>query len=178
MLEVFKTNQQVRSMYSIEESIVAVYCCVDEGLKLLTPGCSSRSRGFEPKLSDAEVLTMEIVAEFQGIDQDKAIWQYFRRHWQAWFPQLSSRSSFVRHSANLWQYKQRLEQHLAATLGAVEDNIHLIDGLPMRLCCLTYAPRCQSFRGGADYGYCAAKDEHFYGFRVHLHLSFNGVISD
>jgi hypothetical protein len=164
-------------MFSIEEFIIAVYCCVDEELKVLTKGNSTRSRGFEPKLSDAEVLTMEIVAEFQGIDEDKGIWQYFRRHWQGWFPELSSRSSFVRHSANLWQYKQRLQQQLAVTLGAFEDDIHLVDGLPMRLCCLTYAPRCQTFRGVADYGYCAAKDEHFYGFRGHLNLSFNGVIT-
>jgi hypothetical protein len=60
-------------MFSMEEFIIAVYCCVDEELKILTTGKSPRSRGFEPKLSDAEVLTMEVVAEFQGIDEDKAI---------------------------------------------------------------------------------------------------------
>jgi hypothetical protein len=54
-------------MFSIEEFIIAIYCCVDEELKVLTQGRSTRSRGFEPKLSDAKVLTMEIVVEFQGI---------------------------------------------------------------------------------------------------------------
>jgi hypothetical protein len=37
-------------------------------------------RTFEFSLSDSEVITMEIVAEFQGIDTDKVTWQYFRRH--------------------------------------------------------------------------------------------------
>jgi Transposase DDE domain len=164
-------------MFTMDEFIIAVYCCVDDCLKTLTNGQSPRRRGFEPRLSDAEVLTMEIVAEYQGIDQDKAIWQYFGRHWRAWFPQLPSRSSFTRHSANLWHYKQQLQQQLASLLGAFEDDVHLIDGLPMRLCCLTYAPRCQSFQGIADYGYCASKNEFFYGFHGHLNISLNGVIT-
>jgi hypothetical protein len=33
-----------------------------------------------PKLSDAEVITMEIVGEFMVKDQDKGIWRYFRNH--------------------------------------------------------------------------------------------------
>jgi IS5 family transposase len=164
-------------MYSIEEFIIAVYCCVDDGLRKLTQEEPIRGRGFEPGLSDAEVLTMEIVGEYQHIDRDKGLWSYFRRHWQSWFPNLSSRSSFVRQAANLWQYKQRLQQQLASELGAFEDDVHLIDGLPMPLCCLTYASRCQSFQGVAAFGYCAAKDESFYGFRGHLCISLSGVIT-
>ncbi len=131
-------------MYSVEEFIIAVYCCVDDELKALTQGKPIRGRGFEPGLSDAEVVTMEIVGEYQHYDSDKGIWSYFRRHWRSWFPQLSSRSSFVRQAANLWQYKQRLQQQLAVKLGAFADEVHLIDGLPMRLCCFTYARRCLS----------------------------------
>ena len=164
-------------MYSIEEFIIAVYCCVEDELQTLTQAQPIRSRGFEPGLSDAEVLAMEIVGEYQNYDSDKGIWSYFRRHWHSWFPKLSSRSTFVRQAANLWQYKHRLQQRLAAALGAFEEDVHLIDGLPMRLCCLTHAGRCQSFQGVAAYGYCAAKDEKFYGFRGHLNVSLNGVIT-
>ena len=164
-------------MYTFEEFIIAVYCEVEDALKVLTSGQPLRSRGFAPGLSDAEVIAMEIIAEYQGIDADKAIWRYFQRHWLTWFPQLPGRSNFVRQSANLWQYKQLIQQQLAVRLGAFADDVHLIDGLPMRLCCVTYAPRCQSFQGIASYGYCAAKDEFFYGFRGHLNVSLNGVIT-
>jgi hypothetical protein len=27
-------------------------------------------------------MTMEIAAEYQGIDTDQGIWQYFQRHWK------------------------------------------------------------------------------------------------
>jgi IS5 family transposase len=164
-------------MLSMEDFITAVFCCVDDLLNEVTNGKPMRSRGFQPSLSDSEVITMEIVAEFQGIDTDKGIWQYFRRHWFSMFPQLKSRSTFVRQAANLWQYKQELQQVLARELDALSDNTHIIDGIPIPLCCFTRAPGCRSFRGEASYGYCAAKKETYYGFHGHLLISASGVIT-
>jgi hypothetical protein len=66
---------------------------------------------------------MEIVGEYRGIDADKEIWKYFRDHWLSLFPRIPSRSTFVRQAANLWQYKQRLQQRLASQLGAFEDGV-------------------------------------------------------
>ena len=39
-----------------------------------------------PKLSDAEVITMEIMGKFMGKDHDKGIWRYFHNLWHGWFP--------------------------------------------------------------------------------------------
>lgn len=164
-------------MFSIEEFIIAVFCCVDDWLKSITQEYPIQRPGFAPSLFESAVITMEIVGEFQGIDADKGIWQYFRRHWSALFPRLKSRSSFVRQAANLWQYKQLLQQELAEQLGAWSDGVHLIDGIPIPLCCVTRACRCRSFKGQADYGYCAAKDEIYYGFHGHLLVSSSGIIT-
>lgn len=164
-------------MFSIEEFIIAVFCCVDDLLQEITQGRPIRAKGFAPALADSEVITMEIVAEYQGIDADQGIWKYFRRHWLALFPGLSSRSAFVRQAANLWQYKELLQQRLAASLGAFADPIHLVDGIPIPLCCFSRAPRCRRFKGEATYGYCAAKKQTYYGFHGHLLISATGVIS-
>ncbi len=45
-----------------------------------------RRRGPQPELSDSEVLTMEIVGEFLGIDSEKGLYAYFKRHDSEWFP--------------------------------------------------------------------------------------------
>ena len=63
-------------------------------------------------MGDDEVLTMEIVGEFLGMDQDTKIYHDFKTHWNHFFPRFSDRSAFVRQSANLWQVKQRLQKHL------------------------------------------------------------------
>lgn len=164
-------------MFTIEEFIIAVFCCVDDLLQQITHGQPIRLKGFMPALADSEVLTMEIVSEYQGIDADQAIWKYYRRHWLALFPGLNSRWAFVRQAANLWQYKALLQQRLAAQLGAFMDPVHLVDGIPIPLCSFTRAPQCRSFQGEAAYGYCAAKKQTYYGFYGHLLISATGVIT-
>ena len=160
-------------MFSIDEFIIAVFCCITDQMK----GQKIRSRGFAPALSDSEVLTMEIVAEYLGIDTDKGIWQYFHQHWLSWFPQMPSRSTFVRQAANLWAYKEQIQQCLAAKLGGFGATLHLIDGFPLPLCCFTRACHCRLFEGEADYGHCAAKNLTYYGFHGHLLISDTGVIT-
>ena len=164
-------------MFSTEDFIITVFCCVDDLWNQVTQGRTVRQRGFSPSLSDSEVITMEIVGEFLRIDTDKGIWNYFRGHWQKLFPQIKSRSTFVRQAANLWCYKQELQKLLAQQLGGFDDSIHLIDGLPIPLCHYQRAKNCRLFLGEAGFGYCAAKDEKYYGFRGHLVISLEGVIT-
>ena len=133
-------------MFSMEYFIIAVFCKIDELLKEITVSQKVRAKGFAPALSDSEVITMEIVAEYRGIETDIGIWQYFREHWQECFPPLNSRTTFVRQAANLWQYKAMLQQKLAQQLGALNDDLHLIDGVPIPLCYLCRVSRCRIFR--------------------------------
>ena len=57
--------------------IIKTYVLIDDFLKTLP---LLRKRGPSPQLSDAEVITMEIVGEFLGHGSDKRIYDYFRTH--------------------------------------------------------------------------------------------------
>lgn len=63
-------------MFSMEELIVVVLCCVDDLWQEITQGQPIRQGGFTPALSDPEISTMEIGAEFLGICPQKQLWQY------------------------------------------------------------------------------------------------------
>ena len=78
--------------------IITVYCTIDEWLRGQPP---CRQRGFAPALSDGEVLTIEVVGEFLGIDTDTGLYRSFCRHYAAWFPALPrrDRSTFARQAA-------------------------------------------------------------------------------
>lgn len=71
---------------SVDNFIISVYCLVDEMTKKMFYAQKLRQRGFAPQLSDSEVITMQVVAEFLGIDTDKGAWEYFGQHWKHWFP--------------------------------------------------------------------------------------------
>jgi hypothetical protein len=153
-----------------------VFCLVEELFEEVTGGVKLRTRGFAPRLSDSEVITMEIVGEFFGYEGDKAIWDYFKRHWMAWFPALGDRSTFLRQAANLWRIKQLIHQRWVAKRGARTADGHIIDGFPIAVCKLVRAPRSHILPVEADYGYCAAKDEYYYGLKAHVLIDLRGVI--
>jgi hypothetical protein len=161
----------------IEDFIITVFCIIDDALEKLLGGKKLRKRGRLPKLTDSEIITMEIVGEFLGKDSDKSIWEYFRSHWRHFFPTLPDRSNFVRQAANLHAVKHMLQERLATALGALADSLHLIDGFPMPVCEFARAYFSKVFDGSVAYGYCAAKKKHYYGFRGHLVISSIGVIT-
>ena len=88
----------------LEDFIIDVYCLIADWLNKLP--VVLRQRGFAPAFSDVEVLTLEVVTELMGYEQDKQAWAYFHRHWLEWFPQLPSRSTYVRQAAHWWRVKQ------------------------------------------------------------------------
>ena len=154
--------------------IVTVFCLVDDQLK----GRRIRQRGPAPKLADSEVLTIEIVGEFLGLDTDKAIHSFFRRHYGEWFPTLGEvhRSTFARQAANLWKVKERLWQELLA-LTPHHPTFAICDSFPLPACLFARAYRCKRFKGEAAFGKDILLKQTFYGFRVHVRVCWPGLIS-
>lgn len=162
---------------SVEDFIINVYCLVDEMLKNIVSGYKLRKRGFKPMVSDSEIITMQVTAEFLGIDTDKGAWEYFSQHWKHWFPMLGSRANYAKHTANVWQVTQQLQKELAKKLGAFTDSLHMADGLPIPVCHFKRAYFSRIFSGEAAYGYCASKGETYYGFKGNLVINSEGVVT-
>lgn len=161
----------------IEDFIITIFCLIDGHLEKMLRGKKLRQRGPAPGLRDSEVITIEIVGEFLGMDCDKTIWEYFKRHWLHFFPKIPYRSNFAKQAANLHIVKRLLQESLAAELNAYEDSLHIIDGLPIPICNFARAHFSRNFKGEVAYGYCAAKKESYYGFRGHIVVSSTGVIT-
>jgi hypothetical protein len=156
--------------------LLEVFCLVDDQLQALNPG-RLRARGPDPDLDDSEVLTMELVGEFWKLGTDQDLYRHFRRYHTAEFPKLAKvhRTTFARQAANLWRLKQLLHERLARWL-AGDDPVWLVDSLPIDACQFARATFCQRFAGQADYGYCHLRKRTYYGFRLHLRVSRDGVI--
>jgi hypothetical protein len=125
--------------------LVTVFCLIDDWLA--GQPLRLRQRGPQPTLADSEVLTIECVGEFLGIDTDSGLYQYFRRHWADWFPGLRQvhRTSFVRQAANLWAVKHRLRQHLLTQVD-FDPQISLVDSVAVPICRFARADRCRRLR--------------------------------
>lgn len=159
-----------------QEFLLVVFCLVDDTPKRLDLG-RLRQRGFAPKLADSEVITIEIVGEFWGLDADRNLWRHFRAYHTAEFPALAHvhRTTFTRQAANLWRVKHVLQSRLATWLSG-DDPRWLVDSLPIDACQFARATFCRRFAGEADYGYDHLRKRTYYGFRLHLRTSREGLI--
>jgi hypothetical protein len=153
--------------------LVTVFCLIDDWLA----GQRLRQRGPQPTLADSEVLTIECVGEFLGIDTDSGLYAYFRRHWADWFPGLRRvhRTSFVRQAANLWAVKSRLHQHLLGRIDC-DPAIWIVDSAAVPICRFARAYRCRRLRELASWGHDEAAKQTYLGLRAHLRVCWPGVI--
>jgi hypothetical protein len=165
----------------LESFTRAVLCLVEELLSELRVDPDwrrIRQRGPAPLLADSEVLTMEVVGEFLGYDQDTAIYHYFRRNHPDWFPALARvhRTTFARQAANVWVVKERLWGLL---LDRVPHDPALsgVDSVPTPVCRFGRAYTCSRFRGQAAFGRDAGSRATIYGFRDHLRICWPGVVT-
>lgn len=159
----------------LEDFIIATYIFVDKYFREVIGGLALRTRGEPPALHDVEVITMEIVGEYMGLGSDKQIWSYFRQHWLEYFPKLGCRTSFIRQSANLITVKHLLQEHISFELTEDKD-LFLSDGFPIPVCHIKRYKRSKTdLRIQGAVGYCAAKDEKYFGFKGHILITQEGV---
>lgn len=159
---------------TLEEFIIHTYCFVDDFLHH-SFSHSIRARGEKPTLSDSEALTIEIVGEYLGLGSDKAIWSYFREHWSHFFPKITCRTSFSRQSANLNEVKKKLYKFVSSILSTDQD-LYLSDGFPIPICHIKRYKRSRTeLRSQGSTGYCAAKDQKYFGFKGRLLVTQHGA---
>ncbi|MGX9728959.1 MAG: hypothetical protein ACTFAK_17085 [Candidatus Electronema sp. VV] len=157
--------------------IIAVFLTACEQFNFIKQSYKIRRGGFAPALSDEEVITIEICEEYFKLECDKDIFAYFHAHYRHFFPKLYDMSLFVRQAANLWQVKAAVQKRLTRISGKIDDHVQSIDTFPLPVCMLTRGKRDRCFPGEADFGYCAAKDMHYYGFKLCLRISRLGMIT-
>ena len=123
-------------MYNLDLFVIAIYCFISDELypAFYQANGKPRRAGFEPALSDAECLTIEIVGHFLGYSSQKKLYEQMREHFTDWFPALKDRPAFVRQSANLWHVKVWMQQMIVSRLQGHQAPCQIIDTLPLPIC--------------------------------------------
>lgn len=128
----------------------------------------------EPKLSDLELVSLSLTAEFMGIDSENDL---FRR-----LPETLSfkieRSVYNRRRRRLASSLDAIRLKLASNFNEFEDYF-IVDSMPLEVCKLSRSSRSRICKEDAftfpDKGYCAAQSSHYYGYKLHAVCSINGV---
>ena len=128
------------------------------------------SNNHEPRFSDEELLTMYLFGHLQGLTTQRRIYDYMRHHWQAWFPALPAYQTVnCRLNELAPAFELLIEQLLRSGAWQVRDSDdRLIDSVPVMLARGTRANRARVAPGLADTGFCATKQQHYRGVKLHV----------
>jgi hypothetical protein len=160
-----------------DDFIITMYCLICDEYKVFKATHRIRKAGFAPAFTDEEVITLEVCGECFGLHGDVELYGYFYQHYRDFFPKLPERTLFVRQAANLWQVKQHIQQQLVSRFRQDQEALQLIDTLPMPICEYARRWRVRCCKPEADFGYCAAKELHYFGFKLGLRISPLGMIT-
>jgi hypothetical protein len=161
-----------------EDFVTWMYVTIDDVWQHIAPLYARP--GAEPtSCSDSELITIAIVSECRGWDREThlaAEWQPYRHL----FPRLPERSRYNRRRRNLMFAINQIRQVIVAGLDVAQDAYGAIDGLPLPVMYFHMAPqRTRDWDAhGATFGYCASKNETYFGYHLNLVITLGGVILD
>lgn len=154
------------------EQTVAMYCFIDDLLAAVRPAWAPAP---DPRqhLSDAEVLTTALVAaRYFGANLAQAR-RYMQDHWGQ---RPLHKSGFSRQLNGL----REVLDELFATFGQLLKDQHaearfVLDSFPVSVCHNTRIGRCKLLMGKAFHGRCASKRCWFYGLKVQVLATSDGL---
>lgn len=146
--------------------IVPIFVVIDDALRAFGHRTDPRARA-----SDSEVLTVATVAacRFQN-HQERALCVMRALGYLSGPLSVSRFNRRIHALADWFAFLLDVLGELLAT-----GRAFVVDSLPLPACHRARAARCRKVRGEEYYGYCAAKGEKFFGWRLHLICTPAGI---
>jgi hypothetical protein len=131
--------------------------------------------GMDPKLSDAELVTLAVMQALLGFASEARWLRYARAHLRHLFPYLPQQPGYnkrLRGAASLIRHCIRA---LAAATSVWADDVWVVDSTPVECGRSRETAKRSDLAGWAEYGYCASHSRYFWGLRLHLVATLHGL---
>lgn len=159
----------------VDTFLVTVYCIVDDLYRVHCAPHKPMRRGAKPVMSDSEVLTVEVLAQWHPSRSESAFLRYVEENWRAYFPRLLSQSEFNRRArdlAGVLAYLVPLAHAQVVELLGTAGSFRVLDGVPVPLMRLCRGRQHRLFAHEAAIGYGGSDKTYYYGAKL------LGVVSD
>lgn len=130
----------------------------------------------KPKLSDIELIAIDLTSEFLGIDSERDLF----RKLPANLNSRVERSVYNRRKRGLFHHRELLRKDLAGNIG--RQDYYIVDSMPLEICKLSRSTRShickENYQTAPDKGYCASQANNYYGYKLHAVCTIDGVFTD
>lgn len=127
-----------------------------------------------PKLSDLELVALNITAEYMSINSEL---QLFRCLSGTSLDGKIERSVYNRRKRKLFAYIQKIRETLSNKFADFTD-VFIVDSTPIEICKVSRARRsaiCSTPDIQPAFGYCAAQRSRYFGYKLHAVCDENGI---
>lgn len=129
----------------------------------------------KPKLSDKELISIALTAEYLGVESELQLFRVLPFN-------LSSkieRTVYNRRRRKLFPFIEEIRLQIVHRFNEFE-SYYIIDSMPLEICKLSRANRsricCENNLESPDRGFCASQNMKYYGYKLHAVCSVNGII--
>jgi Transposase DDE domain len=159
----------------LDTLLTALYVDLDDRI-LPAVGCSRAHRpGRKPTLSDAELLCLAVAQELLGIASERRWIRYARAHLGSLFPQLPGQSGYGKRLRAAGPLIAAVITELARDTDSWHDLLRLVDSTPLPCAASRETVKRSDLAGHCGYGYCRSHSRFFWGFRLYLITTAEGM---
>jgi hypothetical protein len=155
---------------ALDALVVGLYVQIDDFL-----GPRRAGPGRPPKLTDSELITLAVAQVLLGVRNDRQFLALARWRLGHPFPRLIDQSGYNRRLRVLAPQIARCINYLAFISPSFHARLRLLDSTPVPCGQSRETVRRSAFAGHAAYGRCASHSRWFWGFRLYLICSADGM---
>jgi hypothetical protein len=164
-------------MMDLDSFLVSMYVLVDDWWKGDHPSSAPPKPGRPALLSESEVLTLAILAQWPRFRSERDFWRFAWAHLRPYFPMLCSQGQLNRRIRALEPELRLLQLAFAEELSEPSAVYRVMDTTLIPAIVRVRASRKGLFAGQASFGRSASKTEWVYGFKAALVVDPEGVIT-
>jgi hypothetical protein len=131
--------------------------------------------GIGPKLTDAELVTLAVMQALAGFTSEARWLRYAHAHLRHLFPYLPQQPGYNKRLRGAASMIRDCIRVLAASAAVWTDDVWVVDSTPVECGRSRETARRSDLSGWAEYGYCASHSRYFWGLRLHLVCTLQGL---
>jgi Transposase DDE domain len=153
----------------LDTLVTALYVTIDD---LFGP---RHGPGRKPKLSDAELVCLAVAQVLLGCDSERRWLRFAGQRLGGLFPYLPTPSAYNRRLRRAAALVAFALQDLAARAPSWWDELRLVDSTPVPCAASRETVKRSALAGVAGYGYCKSHHRYFWGFRLYVLATPDGL---
>ena len=163
------------NIINFETLLVTIFVLVDDWCLTQKTASSNHSPGVPTSMNDSEIITLALMMDYLPFPGETQFLAFIKANYHQWFPHLLTQSQFNRRLRKLACTTEKLRRSWVVKLGCTNEVNFIIDTKPIPVVGYNRNKSKSDFEGSASYGYCATRKMKYFGYKLVIICTLQGV---